>query len=263
MPRGQEIDRGKIAGTKEDLATGALSALIEEAGGHALLIQPRGYQHLGLILLDAVFSLRANYDTVVLPLLKRYCDAAPGIAWPPPDTAGSTEHTAQDLLDFLSSLTAKARHDLLNRQIAPGTDRSREGSVTKVDVVMQLASVLVKRHSISTREQFVAVAVDSSVKRSALEIRGAGQACWRYLLNLSGVEKSKPDTMILKWLMVETGSSLPPDEAAELIEKATRRLQQQGMPITVRQADHLIWRKASGRELTHRIAGTRGEGMNT
>jgi 3-dehydroquinate dehydratase len=240
----------------EDVATEALADLIKEAGGPAVLVEPRGYHHLGLIILDAVFSLRADYDTVVLPLLKRYCDAAPGISWPPPVHAGSIEHTAQDLLDFLASQTVETRLDLLNRQIAPGTNRGREGSVTKVDAAMRLAAVLVKRHNISTREQFVAAAVDSSVKRSALDIRGVGQACWRYLLNLSGVEKSKPDTMILRWLKNEAGSTLPPDEAAELIEKVARRLQQQGLAVTVRQVDHLIWRKASGRSLTDTIPGT-------
>ncbi len=70
------------------------------------------------------------------------------------------------------------------------------------------------------------------------------------MLSLSGVEISKPDTMILRWLREVTGEASTPTDAGALIEMATARLQAGGMDVTVRQVDHLVWRKASGRPLT-------------
>ena len=54
----------------QQAVTRALDALIEEAGGVRELVTPLGYSHLGLSLLDAIYSLRSNYDTVVVPALK-------------------------------------------------------------------------------------------------------------------------------------------------------------------------------------------------
>lgn len=69
------------------------------------------------------------------------------------------------------------------------------------------------------------------------------------MLNLSAVEVSKPDTMVLRWLRDVIGNNLDDVAGAALIEGTTEQLQDEGLPVTVRQIDHLVWRKASGRPL--------------
>jgi len=230
----------------------ALKKLISDEGGPDALDTPRGYRHLGISILDAVFSLQANYDTTVVPLLQRYCEAAPSLSWPTRDDISGPEHTAQDLLDLLGTLDNKSRFNLLNRQIAPGTSRSKRGPMLKADAVIRVAEVLVSQ-GVFTRDEFTQV-TDSdneksskSLEKSVCATPGIGVACWRYLLNLSGTQAVKPDTMILRWMAKTLGERPSPKAAAQLIEDATVRLRKDGVDVTVRQIDHLIWRTESGR----------------
>ena len=222
----------------------ALKKLISADGGAETLKTPRGYPHMGVIILDAVYSLQANYDSTVVPLLQRYCKkAAPELSWPPTEN-NAPEHTAQDLLAFLSRLDSEARLVLLNRQLAPGTSRSRKGPVLKVDAAIAVAKTLVAE-GISTRDDFVRRAHEPDVEKKVRDVPGIGIACWRYLLNLSGAETVKPDTMILRWLNKTLGEQHSPKAAAKIIEDATALLQDEGVDVTVRQIDHLIWRTQS------------------
>ena len=230
----------------------ALKKLISAEGGPKGLPTPRGYRHMSLIVLDAVFSLRANYDAIVVPLLQRYCEADPKISWSTKDDTTRPEHTAQDLLDFIATLDSNGRLRLFNRQITPGTSRSKNGPMLKADAVIQIAEALTKQ-KISTRNEFKR-AVESdiaksigTVEKAVCAVPGIGVACWRYLLNLSGAQAVKPDTMILRWMEKVLGERPNPKAAAQLIEETTARLRDEEINVTVRQIDHLIWRTESGR----------------
>lgn len=236
-------------GDHVETVVAGISDLVGEAGGVDRLATPRGWSHMGLVIVDAVFSLQAPYDSVVKPLLARYCGAAPGISWVGIN-AQTPEHDAEDLVDFLGAKTLEQRYGVLNRQIAPGTARGHRVGIPKADTVVAVARVMVD-HGSTTRDGFVLSATrDSSLEKAVRKVPGVGYACWTYMLSLSGVEVSKPDTMILRWLREVTGEASTPTDAGALIEIATARLQAGGMDVTVRQVDHLVWRKASGRPLT-------------
>lgn len=232
-----------------DATTSAIEALVAEAGGVDRLITPRGWPHLGLVIIDAVFSLQADYDTMVQPLLERYCDAAPDISWatalvPPPP-----EHDARRLLEFLGPMTLGERCNLLTSHVGPGTAKGGRAGYRKAQIVVDVARILVDNEAV-TRGDFAAAAVaDPGLEWKVRRVPGVGFACWKYMLNLSGVEVSKPDTMVLRWLREVIGVTPDAVAGATLIEGATVRLQDEGLPVTVRQVDHLVWRKASGRPL--------------
>lgn len=230
---------------------GALASLITEAGGPDRVITPRGWRHMGLVIIDAVFSLQARYDATVRPMLARYCDAAPGLSWDEVNESSLPEHDAQHLLEFLGPMPLEQRYAILNRQLAPGTARGRSGGRPKAEVVTEVAETLVRRDAF-TRQDFAALASDdTTLEWDVRKVTGVGLACWKYMLNLSGAEVSKPDTMVLRWLTGITGNvAISALDAATLIESATRNLDEQGVHVTVRQVDHLVWRKASGRPLT-------------
>lgn len=226
-----------------------LVALIDDAGGIDRLITPRGWPHLGLVIIDAVFSLQADYGTIVKPMLKRYCEEAPGLTWATAGDDSVPEHDASHLVDFLGPLALEERSRILNRQVGPGTAHGGREGYPKAQIVVDLARSLVD-HRVVTRADFVAAAAsDPGLEWVVRRVPGVGFACWKYMLNLAGVQSAKPDTMVMRWLAEVTETDLDEVTAATLIEDATSRLQATGLPVTVRQIDHLVWRKASDRPL--------------
>ena len=226
----------------QQMVTTALRALVQRAEQEGALITPRGYSHLGIAILDAVFSLRSRYDSVVVPTLKRYCEAA-GLDWSDLDSV-KPEHGAQELIDFLGPKSTEQRCEILTRHIAPGTNKR------KADLCVEIAQVLIE-NGVDT-DTPLAVVLDRSpdLEREIRELRGVGPAAWRYLLNLSKVERVKPDTMIVKWVSQLVGSPVGQKEAARLIEAAAAEIQGEGAHPSVRTLDHLVWREQSGRPLT-------------
>lgn len=253
-PRESSGGYGAAMGEVPDVVD-ALEQLIDDAGGVDALVEPRGYPHLGVAIVDAVFSLRAGYDSTVVPVLQRYCDGC-GIGWDHRFDVQSGEHGVEALLAYLGPMSSSQRCELLNWQVAPGT-RAR-----KADVCVEIASALkgqgVERSTDLAREGRPSAEVEWAVRR----IHGVGPAAWSYLLNLSRVEVSKPDTMICRWVgqasrrsagQAEAGGrSVTQAAAAAAIEQATAVLAPSHPGLTVRKVDHLVWRAASGRPLTDR-----------
>ena len=70
---------------------------------------------------------------------------------------------------------------------------------------------------------------------------------YSYLLLLAGLPSVKPDRMVLRFLERALGTGVPmtTDRAFELVMSAADTLD-----VSPRTLDHVIWRAASGRELT-------------
>lgn len=205
---------------------------------------PKGYPHLGLAVIDSVFSLRAQYDRHVVPVLDRYCDGV--VALRPEDARFDErvpEHSAQSVRDRLTGMTTAELGELFgNRQVAPGT------SIPKARVVLDVAEALVESGA-PTRSDFAARVFDGRVERSVRSVPGIGPAAWRYLQVLARVERVKPDTMIVGW-MREHGVAprgLGPEALAAMLEAAIAHLVGLDSSLSVRAVDHLIWRVQSGR----------------
>ena len=223
--------------------TAALRSLVERAESEGALITPRGYSHLSIAILDAVLSLRSRYDSVVVPTLERYCEAA-GLDWSGLD-AVQPEHGAQALVDFLGPKSTEERCRILTKHVAPGTN------TRKADLCVTIAQVLVD-NGVDTHTSLATVLEQSpDLEWKIRHLAGVGPAAWRYLLNLSRVEKVKPDTMIVGWVSkVLDDTVVTQKEAARLIEVAAAEFQGPGDDPSVRTLDHLVWRKQSGRSLT-------------
>ena len=224
----------------------ALQLLIAEAGGDKELRNPKGYAHLGLCVVDAVWSVRSNYTTVVEPVVDDYCSGVASLAAEDARfDSNIDEHTTAAVHARLEGLKGP---ELLKpfggrRNKSPGT------SILKATTVLRLATALEKAGVVGVedlRREFGNPAVVKAVRA----VPGVGTATWRYVCNLSLVEKVKPDEMVKKWFNSTGLGERSANEIAELIEAATAQLKEDGAEVTVRQVDHLIWRKASGRPLT-------------
>ncbi len=193
----------------QEQVTDALSALIEGAGGVDRLITPPGYSHLGLSILDAVYSLRSNYDSVVLPALQRYC-AEVGLDWRNLD-ATETEHGAQALKLQLESWSVAKRADVLSNHVAPGTDKR------KFDLCLEIVDVMLTA-GVDTHTSLAEVLVEEpGLEWKVRKLAGVGPAAWRYILSLSRIEKVKPDTMIVGWVTEVLGEPVGQAQSAKLL----------------------------------------------
>jgi hypothetical protein len=229
------------ASDSQQKVTAALRSLVEQAQSEGVLITPRGYSHLGIAILDAVLSLRSRYDSVVVPTLKRYCEAA-GLDWSDLDSV-QPEYGAQALVDFLGPKSTDERCAILTKHVAPGTN------TRKADLCVEIAQVLVAKGVDTHTSLAVVLEASPDLEWKIRRLSGVGPAAWWYLLNLSKVEKVKPDTMIVRWVSAVLDEPVGQKEAARLIEVAAAEIQGDGADPSVRTLDHLVWRKQSGRPL--------------
>jgi len=227
-----------------ELLAARIRGLVAEAGGRENLITPRGYRHLGLAIVDSVFSLRARYDRVVVPLLIRYSNEVSDQFWMRWDDESLPEHKASDVLRQLDRIGDRG-FEVMNRQKVMGVGGV---SVHKLHVVRSLAKKLVDVGGDSIEEFHELLNTKPEVERQVRSLSGVGDACWRYLLNLTRMERVKPDTRVVAWVERAIGRRLGGEHVAELVETAVLRVRP-ALDVTIRQIDHLIWRKESGRQL--------------
>jgi hypothetical protein len=182
-----------------------------------------------LALVDAVLSTRANYDSTVLPRVRRWRDS--------PERGEAAGR--------LSALT-EAGHDRLagclqNNQFVPGRSPHR---LRKVDAILDVAGRLLGE-GLDTPDQLRAAADrDGNALRRCVQVTpGVGVAQSSYFLMLLGVQGIKADTLVTAWVEDALGrDGLSPRQIEEIVTRAATKL---GLaPIAV---DYAIWRKESTR----------------
>lgn len=220
----------------------ALLGLCDLEGGPGHVSVPRGYAHLGLSIIDSIYSLRAVYESHVIPAIDAYCAAVPELR---PATARFDEslrdHGATELLAATDGKNEEQLMTLLggNRQVAPGT-------LTRKAVVVREVARAFCGAGVGSRVELERDWETGAAKLAVTSVKGVGPAAWRYILLLSGIERVKPDTMITRWVRRVAGDqSIAPAAAGELLEHAAASLGPD--VLTIRAADHLVWRYESGR----------------
>lgn len=213
----------------------------------ALDPQPRDRRWVGLSLciLDAVWSISANYDSVVAPLVWRFA-AAHNIAKP----VVSPKHLPdQDPLP--SSILAGYEVDQLSELTNLQRTSTKHG-ILKADAVVQFATIL-RDNDIDTLADVNTLLADvdrlKDVEKLLSTVPGHGSFGIRvgYLWMLAGDDdRIKPDRMVLRWLKQFMQDPTVP-EAHDLIvsiaPEVSRRLKR---PVTPWAIDHAIWNAGRG-----------------
>lgn len=180
-------------------------------------------------LIDAVFSARAKYDAVVLPLVKRW--QASGLRDARRQLASLAELDPDDLLAVVK-----------NRQRVPGRDSNRP---LKVQAVIDAAARLTAEGLATADSVVKAAEQDGKAVRRIVEGRhvqsgartGIGLATSSYFLMLLGIQGVKADTHVVRWVRRAVGDdSLDPARVESLLRDAADVLGEN--PIHV---DHAIW----------------------
>ncbi|MFV8301003.1 hypothetical protein ACNQP7_30360 [Mycolicibacterium fortuitum] len=225
----------------------------------ALDPQPRErrWVSLSLCIADAVWSISANYDKVVVPLVREKLAANFGVEQP---TVPAREPMGSDPMPLtrLTELTVDELTGLTNRQRT-----STRGGILKADAVLRHAQVFVG-HDVVTLADAVELLTDTvrfdAVDTALRSIPGEGGHGVRrdYLWMIIGNDDLiKPDRMVLRWL-AHHGVVVDPagarDIIVELVTPVGSRLKRD---VTAWEIDHAIW--DAGRQLAPGGVSRRGK----
>lgn len=201
------------------------------------------WSSISLCVLDAVWSIGANYDSVVTPLVHRFAaayaipQALVPIEAPLPAESFSLPRLASLNVDELVAVTNRQR-------------TSTRGGIVKAEAAVHYAQILAS-HQVETLDDGMALlsrSEDVQVVDDALaRVPGDGQFGVRrgYLWMLIGDdERIKPDRMVLR-LLSRIGLDVDPLQAERLILGAVASVSTElGRNVTAWEIDHAIWSAA-------------------
>ena len=192
-----------------------------------------GYQSLSVCLLDCVYSLRARYYDVTVPIVQRYANMFMN-----GDLHGSGD-TVSMLLQRMDDIghLAFAEKVLINHQKLGGKKH-----IPKEEVCYQLAKYLRDLH-IETIEDFQNYESQEILEIVIRAVNGLGDAGVNYLFMLAGdPNRCKPDVHIHHCIRDACGHDISNEDCQTLFTDAVTILRAQHPNLTVRGLDGIIWR---------------------
>ena len=192
-----------------------------------------GYQSLSVCLLDCVYSLRARYYDVTVPLVQRYANMFMN---GDPHGSGDTISMLLRRMDDIGHL-AFAERVLINHQKLGGKKH-----IPKEEVCYQLAKYLRDLH-IETIEDFQHFESQEILEIVIRAVNGLGDAGVNYLFMLAGdPNRCKPDVHIHHCIRDACGHDISNEDCQTLFTDAVKILRTQHPNLTVRGLDGIIWR---------------------
>jgi hypothetical protein len=208
------------------------------------------WSHLSLCVLDAVFSIGANYRGVVRVCQEYARHAGLSVYVVPHRDLGSVIATgAEQRLDaFVTDVSAVGVEEFAKSVVHHRGRTSTQQGILKADAALRYAEVLLG-HGVRGLADVHAMLADPTwlgdVERDMRRVPGNGRFDIRlgYLWMLTGDDhRVKVDRMVVRWLARHLHRSVDPPEASVLIAATA-----QALGHTPWELDHAIWRAASGR----------------
>lgn len=192
-----------------------------------------GYQSLSVCLLDCVYSLRARYYDVTVPIVQRYANIFMN---GDPHGSGDTVSMLLRRMDDIGHL-AFAERVLINHQKLGGKKH-----IPKEEVCYQLARYLRDLH-IETIEDFQHFESQEILEIVIRAVNGLGDAGVNYLFMLAGdPNRCKPDVHIHHCIRDACGHDISNEDCQTLFTDAVAILRARHPNLTVRGLDGIIWR---------------------
>lgn len=191
------------------------------------------YRSLPACILDCIYSLRAKYFPVTVPVVDRYAEK-----YMNGDRFGAGD-TLDDFISHMEELGCeKFAADLLkNNQKLSGRLKS--------EVCYDLAKSLLGL-GVHTVEDFQQIQGSDGERLAECVrgVRGIGDAAENYLYMLAGdPNRCKPDVHLLQSMKDAYGCAVEVKYCQEIMEGAVLSLRSQHPALTVRGLDALIWEK--------------------
>lgn len=192
------------------------------------------YQSLSVCILDCVYSLRAKYYAVTLPIVDRYAEQyMGGDKLAPGDTASMLIQN----IDKIGGPKSFADKVTRNHQKLGG-----KKSIPKENVCYQLANYLRILH-IETIEDFRNFESPELLEAVIRAVDGMGDAGVNYLFMLAGdADRCKPDVHIHHCIVDACGKDVSNEECQILFTEAVQCMNATYPALTVRKLDGIVWR---------------------
>ena len=194
-----------------------------------------GYRSMSVCILDCVYSLRARYYQVTMPVIERYAAMyLDGNKY----AEGDTVSMLLQRMEEQGGPEAFAEKVLGNHQKLGGKRK-----IPKEAVCFQLARYLKDLH-IETIEDFQKFESQEILEIVIRAVDGLADAGTNYLFMLAGdPDRCKPDVHSHRCVRDVCGSDVSNEACQELFSDTVKLLQSTYPNLTVRGLDGIIWRK--------------------
>lgn len=202
-------------------------------------IEDYNYHSLSVCIIDCIYSLRAKYYSVTVPIVDRYAAIyMNGNKNSPCDTVsmliqhieekGGTKNFADEVIGNHQKLGGKA-------------------GIPKEDICYQLAQYLKYLH-IDTLKDFQNFESPELLEVVIRSVKGIGDAGVNYLFMLAGdSDRCKPDVHIHQCIKDSCGNDINNKDCQTLFTETVHCLKEEHPNLTVRNLDGIIWRKYRNR----------------
>ncbi len=191
-----------------------------------------GYSSMSVCLIDCVYSLRAKYFAVTVPIVDRYAKTYMN---------GDKYATGDDLKQLINHIdeaggTEKFAQNILKNMQVIGHNR-------KSAVIYKLAEYLLDL-GINTMDDFKNFKHPELLEVVIHSVKGMGDAGADYLFMLAGTDdRCKPDVHIHHCIRDAIGYDISNAECQSLMKDAVNVLKAEYPHLTVKKLDGLIWYK--------------------
>lgn len=190
------------------------------------------YLSLNVCIIDCVYSLRAKYFQVTVPIVNRYPERFMNgnkLA------SGNTLNDMMNNIEYSGGTQAFASEILKNKQQLSGRLKS--------DICYELARKL-RLLKIETIEDFNNFENTEILEITISSVKGIGPAGLNYLFMLTGdPDRCKPDVHIHRFIYDAIGENVTDEECQTLLTSVVKILKKEYRNITVRTLDSIIWNK--------------------
>ena len=194
-----------------------------------------GYRSLSVCIIDCVYSLRAKYYSVTIPIVERY---AQHYMNGDKEGAGDTVSMLLQRIDDCGGPVKFANEVIRNHQKLGG-----KNPIPKEIVCYQLAKYLKYLH-IETIEDFQNFECPELLEVVIRAVKGMGDAGTHYLFMLTGdADRCKPDVHIHHCIRDACGCDVSNEECQQLFTEAVSALKKKYPSLTVRGLDGIVWQK--------------------
>lgn len=191
------------------------------------------YKSLSICVIDCVYSLRAQYFSTTVPVIKRYAAKYMN---------GDMYAEKDKLTDLIKHIDEAGGCEVFANDILK--NRQKLSFRFKSEICYELADKLSNLLNINTIEEFRNYNNIDELDSVMRSIKGIGDAAINYMFMLAGdPNKCKPDIHIHNFIKLALGEYISNEECQELFTEAVIELRSFYPGLTVRSLDYLIWNK--------------------
>ena len=192
-----------------------------------------GYQSLSVCILDCVYSLRAKYYAVTIPIVERYANAYMG---------GDSRASGDTVSMLMNRMDTKGHKEFADQVLRNQQKLGGKKQIPKEEVCYQLARYLRDLH-IETIEDFQNFESQEILEIVIHAVNGLGDAGVNYLFMLAGdPDRCKPDVHIHHCIRDACSHDISNEACQILFTDAIELLRKNYPNLTVRGLDGIIWR---------------------